>query len=55
VLLLSDVALGQSGDGHHVSWGTVDGGSNTLCVGSGSGIEYLYRVFLPLILKNYGL
>ncbi len=82
VLLLSGIALAQTGDGYDLSWSTVDGGGYTFSTGAGytlgctigqpdagemsggghtlqggfwgSIVEYVQRVLLPLILKNYG-
>ena len=35
LLLLTSVALAQSGDGHDLSWSTVDGGGQTFSAGGG--------------------
>ena len=54
-LFLSGIALAQTGDGYDLSWSTVDGGGYSLSGGLwGTIVDYLCRLFLPLIFKNYG-
>ncbi len=51
LLLLTSVALAQSGGGYDLSWSTVDGGGYTLAGGFWGGAAVRYGVYLPLVLR----